>query len=245
MDITSFRKALPMSREELSESFGVDEPDFVIVTGDAYIDHSSFGTAIIGRVLASRGYSVGIIAQPDWRSAEPFRVFGKPRLAFLVNSGNMDSMVNHYTSSKKRRSTDSYSPGGKAGNRPDRAVTVYCNRIREAYGSVPIVIGGIEASLRRFAHYDYWDDKVRRSLLVDSGADILTYGMGERQTVEIADALASGLNIHDITYIAGTCYITGSLENVYDYDEIESFEEVASDKRAYCRAFLREYEEQD
>ena len=239
------RKPLPMNKRELYEYFGVDEPDFVIVTGDAYIDHPSFGTAIIGRVLASRGYSVGIIAQPDWKKAESFKVFGKPRLAFMVNAGNMDSMVNHYTSSKKRRSADNYSPGGRMGLRPDRAVTVYCNRIREAYGSVPIVIGGIEASLRRFAHYDYWDDKVRRSVLVDSGADILTYGMGERQTVEIADALASGLDIHDITYVAGTCYMAGSLENVYDYDEIESFEAVASDKRAYCRAFMRQYEEQD
>ena len=245
MNTIEMRKPLPMTGAELYEVFGVETPDFVIVTGDAYIDHPSFGTAIIGRVLASRGYSVGIIAQPDWRSAESFRVFGRPRLAFMVNAGNMDSMVNHYTSSKKRRSVDSYSPGGRTGLRPDRATTVYCNRIREAFGGVPIVIGGIEASLRRFAHYDYWDDKVRRSVLVDSGADILTYGMGERQTVEIADALASGLDIHDITYVAGTCYMAGSLENVYDCDEIPSFEEVSADKRAYCRAFMREYEEQD
>ena len=245
MELEGFRCALPMNRAELNEAFGTDTPDFVIVTGDAYVDHPSFGTAIIGRVLASRGYSVGIIAQPDWHSAEGFKVFGRPRYAFLVNSGNMDSMVNHYTSSKKRRSEDNYSPGGKMGLRPDRAVTVYCNRVREAFGSVPIVIGGIEASLRRFAHYDYWDDKVRRSALVDSGADILTYGMGERQTVEIADALASGLDIHDITYIAGTCFMTGSLENVYDYDEIESFEAVSTDKKSYCRAFMRQYEEQD
>ncbi len=240
-----YRKPLPMNKRELYEYFGAEEPDFVIVTGDAYIDHPSFGTAIIGRVLASRGYSVGIIAQPDWKNAESFRVFGRPRLAFMVNSGNMDSMVNHYTSSKKRRSADNYSPGGKMGLRPDRAVTVYCNRIREAYGSVPIVIGGIEASLRRFAHYDYWDDKVRRSVLDDSGADILTYGMGERQTVEIADALASGLDVHDITYIAGTCFMAGSLENVYDFEEIESFEAVSAEKKAYCRAFMRQYEEQD
>ncbi|MBQ2329803.1 MAG: YgiQ family radical SAM protein, partial [Oscillospiraceae bacterium] len=193
----------------------------------------------------SRGYSVGIIAQPDWHSAEGFKVFGRPRLAFLVNAGNMDSMVNHYTSSKKRRGADNYSPGGKMGLRPDRAVTVYSNRVREAYGGVPLIIGGIEASLRRFAHYDYWDDKVRRSVLVDSGADILSYGMGERQTVELADALASGLSVRDITYIAGTCYMTGSLENVYEYEEIPSFEEVSKDKKAYCRAFMRQYEEQD
>lgn len=234
-----------MNKKELNEVFGTLVPDFVIVTGDAYIDHSSFGTAIIGRVLQSRGYSVGIIAQPDWHSDRAFTVFGRPRYAFMVNAGNMDSMVNHYTSSKKRRSTDSYSPGGKMGLRPDRAVTVYCNRVREAYGSVPIIIGGIEASLRRFAHYDYWDDKVRRSVLVDSGADILSYGMGEHQTVELADALASGLDIHDITYIPGTCFMTSSLENVYDYDEIESFEEVSKDKKAYCRAFMKQYTEQD
>ena len=245
MELNEFRRPLPMSMAELREVFGTDTPDFVIVSGDAYVDHPSFGTAIIGRVLASRGYSVGVIAQPDWKSAEGFKVFGRPRYAFMVNSGNMDSMVNHYTSSKKRRSTDNYSPGGKMGLRPDRAVTVYSNRIREAYGSVPIVIGGIEASLRRFAHYDYWDDRVRRSVLVDSGADILSYGMGERQTVEIADALASGLDVRDITYIAGTCYMTGSLGNVYDYDEIESFEAVSTDKKAYCRAFMKQYEEQD
>ncbi|MCR5610488.1 MAG: YgiQ family radical SAM protein [Clostridiales bacterium] len=237
--------ALPMNKKELLGAFKTDTPDFVIVTGDAYVDHPSFGTAIIGRVLASRGYSVGIISQPDWHSKDGFTVFGRPRYAFLVNSGNMDSMVNHYTSSKKRRSADSYTPGGRTGARPDRAVTVYVNRIREAYGSVPVVIGGIEASLRRFAHYDYWDNKVRRSVLVDSGADLLSYGMGEHQTAEIADALASGLDIHDITYIPGTCYMTASLENVYDYDEIESFEAVASDKKAYCRAFMRQYEEQD
>ena len=245
MDPTAYRQALPMNRKELRDVFGTDVPDFVIVTGDAYIDHSSFGTAIIGRVLQSRGYSVGMIAQPDWHSDKAFTVFGRPKYAFMVNSGNMDSMVNHYTSSKKRRSTDNYSPGGKMGLRPDRAVTVYCNRIREAYGSVPIIIGGIEASLRRFAHYDYWDNKVRRSVLVDSGADLLSYGMGEHQTVEIADALASGLDIHDITYIPGTCFMTGSLDSVYDYDEIESFEAVASDKKAYCRAFMKQYEEQD
>ena len=245
MNNALYRLPLPMSVRELKTVFGVETPDFVIVTGDAYIDHPSFGTAIIGRVLASRGYSVGIISQPDWKNAEAFRVFGRPRYAFMVNSGNMDSMVNHYTSSKKRRSEDAYSPGGKTGLRPDRAVTVYCNRIREAYGSVPIVIGGIEASLRRFAHYDYWDDKVRRSVLVDSGADLLSYGMGEHQTVEIADALASGLSVRDVTFVPGTCYMTQSLENVYDYDEIESFEEVSSDKKAYCRAFMRQYEEQD
>ncbi|MBO4384850.1 MAG: YgiQ family radical SAM protein [Clostridia bacterium] len=241
----SYSAALPMNKRELYDMFGTDTPDFVIVTGDAYVDHPSFGTAIIGRVLQSRGYSVGIISQPDWHTKNSFTIFGRPRYAFMVNSGNMDSMVNHYTSSKKRRSEDNYTPGGKIGKRPDRAVTVYVNRIREAYGSVPVVIGGIEASLRRFAHYDYWENRVRRSILADSGADLLSYGMGEHQTAEIADALASGLDIHDITYVPGTCYMAASLENVYDYDEIDSFEAVASDKKAYCRAFMKQYEEQD
>ncbi len=236
---------LPMSKRELMDVFGTDTPDFVIVTGDAYIDHPSFCTAIIGRVLQSRGYSVGIISQPYWNRTESFTVFGRPRYAFLVNSGNMDSMVNHYTSSNKPRSTDAYSPGGKRGKRPDRAVTVYCNMIRRAYGSVPIIIGGIEASLRRFAHYDYWSNRVRRSILIDSGANILVYGMGEHQTVELADALASGLDIHDITYVAGTCFLANSLETIYDYDEIEDFDTVVSDKKAYCRAFMRQFEEQD
>ena len=245
MNISDYRKALPMNTVELREIFGVDTPDFVIVSGDAYIDHPSFGTAIIGRVLQAHGYSVGIIAQPNWKNTEDFKRFGRPRYAFMVNGGNMDSMVNHYTSSKKHRSNDSYSPGGKMGLRPDRAVTVYCNRIREAYGSVPLIIGGIEASLRRFAHYDYWDNRVRRSVLDDSGADILSYGMGEKQTIEIADAIASGLDVRDITYIAGTCFMTSSLDNVYDYDEIESFESISADKKAYCRAFMKQYEEQD
>ena len=236
---------LPMSRKELFDVFGVDTPDFVFVSGDAYIDHPSFSTAIIGRVLQSRGYSVGIIAQPDWNNVESFKVFGRPKLGFMVSSGNMDSMVNHYTSSKKPRSSDAYSPAGRRGMRPDRAVNVYCGMIRQAYGAVPIIIGGIEASLRRFAHYDYWNDKVRRSILVDSGADLLIYGMGEHQTVEIADALASGLSVHDVTYIAGTCYITNRLDLVYDFDEIESFEAVSSDKTSYCRAFMKQYSEQD
>ena len=245
MDLTEYRQALPMTPAELTLQFGVDTPDFIIVSGDAYVDHPSFCSAIIGRVLQSRGYSVGIIAQPDWRSGKDLTRFGRPNYAFLVNAGNMDSMVNHYTSAKKPRSEDAYSPGGKRGARPDRAVTVYTKKLRELYGEVPIVIGGIEASLRRFAHYDYWDNKVRPSVLFESGADLISYGMGEHQTVEIADALASGLDIKDITYIAGTCYAADSLENVYDYDEIESFEAVSSDKKAYCRAFMKQYEEQD
>ena len=235
---------IPMSAEEL-RARGVSRPDFVLVTGDALIDHPSFGTAIIARVLMAHGYSVGVIAQPDWRDVSAFRALGKPRLAFLVNSGNMDSMVNHYTAAKKPRSEDAYSEGGEAGKRPDRAVIVYANRCREAFRRVPVVIGGIEASLRRFAHYDYWDDKVRRSVLVDSGADLLIYGMGERQIADVADALAAGLPIDQITYVPGTCFHTDSLEKVYDYRLIESFEETASDKFKYASAFMTQYREQD
>ena len=237
-------KALPMTRAEM-DGLGIEQLDFVYVIGDAYIDHPSFGPAIISRVLESRGYSVGIIAQPDWHSAEEFKKLGRPRLAFLVSAGNMDSMVNHYTSAKKRRSEDAYTENGVSGKRPDRAAIVYSNRCREAYKNVPVIIGGIEASLRRFAHYDYWEDKVRRSILCDSGADLLLYGMGERSIVEVADALASGLNIKDITYIAGTCYMTGSLDKVYDYELIESYEETAADKKKYASAFMKQYREQD
>ena len=237
-------KALPMTRAEM-DGLGIEQLDFVYVIGDAYIDHPSFGPAIISRVLESRGYSVGIIAQPDWHSAEEFKKLGRPRLAILVSAGNMDSMVNHYTSAKKRRSEDAYTENGVSGKRPDRAAIVYSNRCREAYKNVPVIIGGIEASLRRFAHYDYWEDKVRRSILCDSGADLLLYGMGERSIVEVADALASGLNIKDITYIAGTCYMTGSLDKVYDYELIESYEETAADKKKYASAFMKQYREQD
>ncbi|MEG1559719.1 MAG: YgiQ family radical SAM protein [Clostridia bacterium] len=235
---------IPMTLTEMRE-LGIEKFDFILVSGDAYIDHPSFGPAIISRVIADNGYTIGIIAQPDFKSAEAFKTFGAPKLAFLVTSGNMDSMVNHYTVAKKRRSKDSYSPGGRTNLRPNRAVIAYSNRIREAFPGVPIIIGGIEASLRRFAHYDYWDDAVRRSVLFDSGADILVYGMGERQIIDIAEALESGLDIHDITYINGTSFIADSLDLVYDYDEINAFEEVKADKRAYSDTFLKEYEEQD
>ena len=194
---------VPMSAAELRER-DIEQLDFVYIIGDAYVDHPSFGPAIISRVLESHGYTVGIISQPDWHSAEDFKRLGKPRLAFLISAGNIDSMVNHYTAAKKRRSSDAYTPGGEAGKRPDRATIVYANRAREAYRGVPVIIGGIEASLRRFAHYDYWDDKVRRSILSDAGADLLLYGMGEKQIVEVADALAGGLAASDITYIPGT-----------------------------------------
>ncbi|MFP4662083.1 MAG: YgiQ family radical SAM protein, partial [Halanaerobiales bacterium] len=222
-----------------------DQLDFIIVSGDAYIDHPSFGTAIIGRVLEDAGFKVGIIAQPDWRSTKDFKRLGQPRLAFLVTAGNMDSMVNHYTVNKKKRRTDAYSPGGKSGRRPDRATIVYCNRLREAYNEIPIVIGGIEASLRRFAYYDYWDDKVRRSILFDSRADLLVYGMGERQILEIAENLDSGLDVEYIRHIPGTCFIVNDKEEVYGFDEIHSYQDVTEDKKKYAEAFKIQYDEQD
>ncbi len=238
------KQFLPLTRQEMLAR-GWERPDFCLVTGDAYVDHPSFGTAIIGRVLESQGFKVAVIAQPDWKSVRDFQRFGRPRLGFLVNSGNIDSMVCHYTASKKRRSDDAYTPGGKTGARPDRAVIVYTNMIRQAYRNMPIIIGGIEASLRRFAHYDYWDDKVRRSILVDAGADLLIYGMGERPVVELAQALAAGIPIGQITYVNGTCYQTASLQGVDAVKEIESFEQVRTDKQAYARAFLEQHRQTD
>ena len=237
-------QALPMSMQEL-RARGIEQPDFVLITGDAYVDHPSFGAAIIGRILEHNGYSVGMIAQPKWTDVNAFRVLGRPRLAFLVTSGNLDSMVNHYSVTKHRRSTDAYSPGGKSGLRPDRATIVYANRCKEAYRGVPVLLGGLEASLRRFAHYDYWEDTVRHSILADSGADLLFYGMAERAMIEVAEALSSGLAIGDITYVAGTCFMKTSLESIYDYDLVEPYSAVASDKMAYARAFMRQYREQD
>ena len=209
--------------------------DFVFVSGDAFVDNASFGPAIIARVLNDLGYRVGVIAQPKWDSAEAFRGLGRPRLAFLVSSGNMDSMVCHYTVNKKRRHDDAYTPGGKTGARPDRAVITYCGRIREAWGSVPIVIGGVEASLRRFAHYDYWQDRVRRPILFDSGADLLVYGMGEKAIAEVAEALDAGLPIDQITYIRGTGVMTKQAPD--DAGELPSYETVSVRTRAGKRAF--------
>jgi len=236
---------LPITKEEMIER-GWDRPDFVFVTGDAYVDHPSFGVAVISRVLEADGYRVAILPQPDWRTCADFKRFGKPRLGFLVTSGNIDSMVAHYTVAKKKRSDDYYSPGGKAGRRPDRAVIVYCNRIREAYGDVPIIIGGLEASLRRFAHYDYWDDKVRRSILVDSRADILVYGMGEKAIRRIAQLLNKGVPVKKIRDVRGTCYLCKVGEPLhfkavggYDYDVLKT------DKNAYAEAFAVQYNEQD
>ena len=223
----------PMNQADMKAN-GWDSVDFVLVSGDAFVDHSSYGAAIIARVLADRGYRVGIIAQPDWRVVAAFQVMGRPRLAFLVTSGNMDSMVCHYTVNKKRRSEDAYTPGGRAGRRPDRALTVYCKKIREVYGDVAIIAGGIEGSLRRFAHYDYWKDAVMPPILADSGADLLIYGMGEKAIIEVAEALDSGLSIADAGYIYGTGVM--SREAPEHGVELPSFEAVASDKKAFAQA---------
>ena len=196
---------LPVTKQEMQQR-GWDQVDFVYITGDAYVDHPSFGSAIISRLLESRGYRVGIIPQPDWRHKESIQTFGEPRLGFLVTAGNMDSMVNHYTVSRKHRQKDSYSPGGEMGLRPDMPTVVYSNLIRQTYKHTPIILGGIEASLRRLAHYDYWDNRVRRSVLMDSGADLISYGMGEHSILQIAEALQSGLPVEEITYIPGTVY---------------------------------------
>ena len=238
------RDFLPVSRADM-EKRGIKQLDFVFVIGDAYVDHSSFGHAIISRVLEAHGYSVGIISQPDWRDDKSITVLGEPRLGFLVMSGNMDSMVNHYTVSRKRRSTDAYTPGGVMGKRPDYAAVVYCNLIRRTYKKIPIIVGGIEASLRRLAHYDYWSNKVKHSLLLDSGADLLLYGMGERSVVETADALASGIDIKDITYIRGSVYKTRDLSSIYDYVMLPSYDEVKEDKETYARSFYTQYTNTD
>ena len=231
---------LPICREDM-EKRGFGQCDFVYVIGDAYVDHPSFGPAIISRVLESEGYKVGIIAQPDWKDEESIAALGAPRLAFLVCGGNMDTMVNHYTVAKKRRQMDFYSPGGQTGKRPDRATIVYCNLIRKKYKDVPIVIGGIEASLRRLAHYDYWSDRVRRSILLDSQADILSYGMGEHSIVEVAQALDAGIAARDITFVAGTVYRTKNIDSVCDAIQLPSWEEINADKKAFARSFYTQY----
>lgn len=235
---------LPVSREDCDKR-GIGQVDFVYVIGDAYVDHSSFGPAIISRVLESRGYTVGIIAQPDWRKEESIRVFGEPRLGFLVSAGNMDSMVNHYTVSKKHRQKDAYSPGGKMGLRPDRAVIVYGNLIRKSYKKIPVILGGIEASLRRLGHYDYWADQIRRSVLLDSGADLISYGMGEHSIVEIAEALDSGLDVRDITFIRGTVYRCRSTEHIPDPIVLPAFEKIKENKLEYAKSFAIQYKNTD
>ena len=237
---------LPINEKEMKER-GWQQPDFVLVTGDAYVDHHSFGTAIIGRLLEQYGYKVAILPQPNYKSAEDFRIFGKPRLGFLINSGVVDSMVNNYSVFKHRRKTDEYAPGGKTGLRPDRAVIVYANRAKEAYKDVPVIIGGLEASLRRFGHYDYWSDKVRRSVLLDSKADLLIYGMGERAILEIAEALDSGIDARDITWIRGTCYRAKNLElpGMEEAVILPSFDEISTSKKAYAESFALQYRNQD
>ena len=231
---------LPICRADM-QFRGWKQCDFVYVTGDAYVDHPSFGHAIISRILEAHGYKVGMIPQPDWRDPSSITMLGEPRLGFLVSGGNMDSMVNHYSVSKKRRAQDSYTPGGEMGKRPDYAVVVYSNLIRSVYKKKPIILGGIEASLRRLAHYDYWSDRLKRSILLDSQADLISYGMGERSIVEIADALDSGLDVKDITFIDGTVYRTKSLESVYDYQLLPDYRELLRDKREYAKSFYIQY----
>lgn len=235
---------LPINKEDMKKR-GWEQPDFVYVSGDAYVDHPSFGAAIITRVLEASGYKVCILAQPDWHSIRAFTEFGRPKLGFFVSSGNIDSMVAHYTAAKKKRSKDAYSPGGQIGKRPDRAVAVYCNRIREAYGNIPIVIGGLEASLRRFAHYDYWDDSIHPSILLESGADILSYGMGENQTIEIAWRLAAGEHISSLINVLGTCCSVDVRETPYIGVECPSFENVTASKKEYAVSCRIQQDEQD
>lgn len=231
---------LPICRQDMKDR-GWDGVDFVYVSGDAYVDHPSFGHAIITRLLEAHGFKVGIIAQPDWKKKESIMEYGEPRLGFLVSAGNMDSMVNHYSVSKKKRKTDAYTPGGVMGKRPDYAVTVYGNLIRQVYKKTPVILGGIEASLRRLAHYDYWSDKLKRSVLLDSGADLISYGMGEKSILEIAEALDSGIEIKDLTYIDGTVCKVENLNSVYDEIRLPSYEKLQADKLNYARSFYTQY----
>ena len=235
---------LPISIEDMKRR-GWDQPDFVYVIGDAYVDHSSFGPAIISRVLEAHGYRVAIISQPDWHDEDSIAVFGKPRLGFLVSAGNMDSMVNHYTVNKKPRSGDAYTPGGKRGKRPDYATIVYCNLINRKYKDSPVIIGGIEASLRRLAHYDYWSGKLKRSILLDSGADLLIYGMGELAVVEVADALDSGMRVEDITFVKGTVYKTREIDGVWDPVLLPDYDEMKADRLRYAESFYTQYRNTD
>ncbi len=238
------RGFLPVNRKEMEER-GIRQLDFVYVTGDAYVDHPSFGHAVISRVLEAAGYTVGILAQPDWRRKESVMAFGEPRLGFLVTAGNMDSMVNHYAVSRKRRQKDAYTPGGRMGQRPDYAVVVYCNLIRQAYRNIPIIAGGIEASLRRLAHYDYWSDSLKRSILMDCGADLISYGMGERSIVEIADALNAGISVRDLTFVAGTCFKTKDPDSLYQCEFLPDYESLCRDKKKYAESFYTQYRNTD
>ena len=231
---------LPISKADMAAR-GIEQLDFVYVIGDAYVDHPSFGHAIISRVLESHGYSVGIISQPDWKNPKSIDILGRPRLGFLVSGGNMDSMVNHYSVSKRRRKNDAFTPGGIMGKRPDYATVVYSNLIRQTYKDVPILIGGIEASLRRMAHYDYWSESMKRSILLDSQADLLMYGMGERSIAEIADALNAGMDVKDITYIDGTVYKTTELDESLPTIILPPYENLVTDKRQYAESFRIQY----
>ncbi len=233
-----------MTMEEV-QKLGIQQLDFIYVTGDAYVDHPSFGHAIITRLLQAHGYHVGIISQPDWKREDSITILGTPRLGFLVSSGNMDSMVNHYYVSKKRREMDAYTPGGVVGKRPDHATVVYSNLIRKKYKNVPIIIGGIEASLRRMAHYDYWSDSFKRSILLDSQANLISYGMGEKSIIEIADALNHGIAVKDLSFVAGTVYKTNDISNLYDYELLPSYDEMLADKRLYAKSFQKQYENTD
>ena len=236
---------LPISKEDLLDREWYYY-DFLIITGDAYVDHPSFGTAIISRVLEDLGFRVAILAQPDWKNVDSFTALGKPRYGVLVNGGNIDSMVAHYTAARKRRHDDAYSPGRKAGLRPDRATIVYGNKVREVWGDIPLIIGGLEASLRRFAHYDYWEDKVRRSILLDAQADLLIYGMGERAVADIAKALAAGTPVREITDVKGTCFLAKDPAAChYPSLTVASYEAVCQSKKAYAEANLVEYDEHD
>jgi uncharacterized radical SAM protein YgiQ len=235
---------IPVSKEDMNNR-GWDQLDFLFVSGDAYVDHPSFGPAILCRLLESKGYKIGLIAQPDWHSTTDFLKLGKPRLGVFISAGNLDSMLNKFTAAKRFRSSDNYSPGGKAGLRPERASLVYCTRVREAFKNIPIILGGIEASLRRFAHYDYWSNRVRRSIMIDSRADLVVYGMGEKQVVEIAEQLAYGLDVSEIHSVHGTCYAVRSLDELWDYTLLPSFDQVSTNKADFAAAFKIQYEEQD
>lgn len=237
-------KFLPTTKEEMLER-GWEQPDFVYISGDAYVDHPSFGAAIITRTLESRGFKVCFLAQPDWNNLDDFKRFGEPRLGFMISSGNIDSMVNHYSVSKRKRKKDSYSNNGEGGHRPDRAVIVYSQKVRQAYKDTTILLGGIEASLRRLSHYDYWDDKVRKSILVDAAADILMYGMGENSVVEVAEALDAGIEAQYLTYLDGTVYKTKDISHLTDYIMLPSYDDVLLDKKTYASSFAIQYQNTD
>ncbi len=234
------KQFLPISRADM-QAQGIEQLDFVYVIGDAYVDHPSFGHAIISRILQANGFSVGIISQPDWKNPDSISILGEPKIGFIVTGGNMDSMVNHYSVSKKRRQKDAFTPGGIMGRRPDYATVVYCNLIRRTYKHTPLIIGGLEASLRRLGHYDYWSNKVKRSILLDSGADLLLYGMGERSIVAVAEGLRSGIDIKDLTYIDGTVYKTKDPDSVYDGIMLPSYEEICASKESYAHSFYTQY----